>query len=571
MTSFAVRAEPVADVLCAARETGVERWDGATRTFLPLARPVETLSLGAFGAGAPQELLLGTLEAGEAGSCLARWSGSAWERLFDGLGLAGSVGALGVHDFGQGEELVAVSSVRMNGVDHGLRYDGAGWTSLGPDETLAGAIVRDLHSFAGDLYVAGGAAGAYVLRREAGGWTPLGQAGSGWALGLETFDAGAGPDLHVCGYVSSFGAPETAGIARWNGAAWVDVGGGLTGAVGITKKHAKCMVAWDDGASPALYVGGSFIEAGGTPASSLARWDGSAWSEVGGGISSQTVNPTVFDMVTYQSPVGERLVVTGAFDAAGGVATSGIAAWDGSAWTALGTGLELAGEPGYGLTLLAHDTDGHGERLYLIGGFDAAGGVPVEGTAAWDGTSWAATGLPFTSQARMEVYDDGAGRALFVGGGFREAGGVGAHNVAELTDPCGDAIGYPVCASVPNSTGLAGIVRASGSAHVSAANLTLTARHLPPNTLTLFFDATAEVRKTTGDGVLCVGGSLLRMYPAGYSNGAGEVSKVFDFQAPYAANVVVGESLYFQGFLRDVAGGPAGFNTTDALRVLIRP
>jgi len=44
------------------------------------------------------------------------------------------------------------------------------------------------------------------------------------------------------------------------------------------------LAVFDDGHGPALYAGGSFTTAGGAAASRIARWDGSSWSAVGSGL-----------------------------------------------------------------------------------------------------------------------------------------------------------------------------------------------------------------------------------------------------------------------------------------------
>src|SRR5215212_2614337 len=46
----------------------------------------------------------------------------------------------------------------------------------------------------------------------------------------------------------------------------------------------SAMIVFDDGSGPALYAGGAFTAAGGTNASRVARWDGTSWSALGSGI-----------------------------------------------------------------------------------------------------------------------------------------------------------------------------------------------------------------------------------------------------------------------------------------------
>jgi hypothetical protein len=55
------------------------------------------------------------------------------------------------------------------------------------------------------------------------------------------------------------------------------------------------LTVFDDGSGPALYAAGAFPTAGGTPASGIARWDGTSWAPLGGGMSSRVNALTVFD------------------------------------------------------------------------------------------------------------------------------------------------------------------------------------------------------------------------------------------------------------------------------------
>src|SRR5262249_44912063 len=64
--------------------------------------------------------------------------------------------------------------------------------------------------------------------------------------------------------------------------------------------------------------------------------------------------------------------------------------------------------------------DGHGPALYAGGSFTSAGGVAANRIAKWDGSSWSAlgTGMNNSSVDALAVHDDGTGPALFAGGGF---------------------------------------------------------------------------------------------------------------------------------------------------------
>jgi hypothetical protein len=91
-----------------------------------------------------------------------------------------------------------------------------------------------------------------------------------------------------------------------------------------------------------------------------------------------------------------------------------IAKWDGSTWSPLGTGLAS----GSAWVLHTHD-DGSGPALFAGGDFLHAGGVFTLGLARWNGTLWSSVGSPTLAAVRaLESFDDGSGPALFAGGLF---------------------------------------------------------------------------------------------------------------------------------------------------------
>ena len=111
-------------------------------------------------------------------------------------------------------------------------------------------------------------------------------------------------------------------------------------------------------------------------ASDLAKWDGIAWSEVGGGVSKG-----VYSLETFDDGTGSALFVGGRFYTAGGAANR-IARWDGSSWQTL-SGPQGNGLTGYNITAIAgYSSD---QQSLYVGGQDiyAAGGVPSTRFGQW--------------------------------------------------------------------------------------------------------------------------------------------------------------------------------------------
>jgi hypothetical protein len=269
---------------------------------------------------------------------------------------------------------------------------------------------------------------------------------------MALYDAGEGPDLYVVGgfnVADPFGAAIPADqIAMWNGATWQPVGNGL-GPVGLSGIGAQptALEVYDG----ELYAGGFLRLDYGSPADSLARWDGVEWQGVGGafltagGDVGRTHAMVVFD---------GKLYVGGTFATApGGVVASNLAGWDGSNWSAVGGGVDgevwsLAVHDGAlyaggrfenGAVLSMHS---HAGSLFVGGAFAQAGGIDSPNLARWDG-AWSAVDGPITGSPALpwilpavHTLSTGTlgGDGLLVGGFFDEvAPGVRAGSLAKLS------------------------------------------------------------------------------------------------------------------------------------------
>jgi hypothetical protein len=82
-----------------------------------------------------------------------------------------------------------------------------------------------------------------------------------------------------------------------------------------------------------LYVGGTFIVIGDVIANCIAKWNGTNWSALGSGVSGPS--PAVYNLAVS----GSNLYAGGSFSTAGGNSVNCIAKRDGSSWSALGSGI----------------------------------------------------------------------------------------------------------------------------------------------------------------------------------------------------------------------------------------
>jgi trimeric autotransporter adhesin len=391
--------DPSWSALITAGGTGVSERVRALTVFDDGSGPA-LYAAGAFGTAG------GVVEA----NGIARWDGTGWSNLTGPgtTGMNGEVRALLPFNDGTGQALYAGGEFsRAGGIDVNsiARWDGNNWSVLsGPSGIgVSNGNVLALTKFndgSGDaLYAAGGFTGAggvsqvgRIAKWDGSAWSrltgPLGTGVSNQARALATFNDGSGDALYVGGTFDFAGGVRVNGIAKWNGTEWSGLVG-PTGTIGMGGGDVNALAIFDDGSGEALYVAGSFARAGGVLVNRIAKWDGNSWSGLTGpgGPGITGVSDTVNALAVFDDGSGPALYVGGLFTDAGGVTVNGIAKWDGSQWSALtnpggGTGVSVA--PAEQVRAL-HAFDGGplGSALYVGGGFESAGGVPVNRIARW--------------------------------------------------------------------------------------------------------------------------------------------------------------------------------------------
>jgi len=191
----------------------------------------------------------------------------------------------------------------------------------------------------------------------------------------------------------------------WDGTQWERVGEAVFN-LGPNRALAVDPVTGD------IYLGGPFSEAsvpgmGTLPVSGVARWDGTAWTALADGLNGR--------VRTLEWQDG-TLFAGGDFTASGATPLNRVAAWDGTDWSDLGGGVDDT------VNALVHD----GTRLYAGGRFDTAGGVVTESVAVWDGSNWSSIDGPVCCVEDLH-FDGGL---LYVAGGFGSVDGVSTGRVA---------------------------------------------------------------------------------------------------------------------------------------------
>lgn len=186
--------------------------------------------------------------------------------------------------------------------------------------------------------------------------------------------------------------------------------------------------------------------------------------------------------------------------------------------------------------------------------------VTSEVLASWGGPiSFALSSSNASPSAKVFLSKEGEGAARLV---------------LTMRAPCADP-GVPYCRSFPNSTGQSAVLATSGTASITANNLAVHAGNMPAGVPVLFFYGRDNVQLSFGEGLRCVGGGTARLGPPIMTSGSGLASRPLDFTVPPLGfgpqAVAPGNTIHLQGWYRDVSGGQAGFNLSDAQQILVCP
>ncbi len=210
--------------------------------------------------------------------------------------------------------------------------------------------------------------------------------------------------LYYGGKFDSVDTSSCMNIAQWKDGAWSSMGSGLNDSVRILVSDS----------SGSVYAIGDFTRAGEVGVNGIACWKGNQWHSLGDGITG-----TIY-AVAYDS--NGDIYIGGNFNSVGGIAANNIAKWDGNEWAALGLGVDSlysSNRAGRCVTSIICDGKGH---VYVGGGFQRAGGLPIKYIARWNGTNWDSLGrgiseVPANRNGVNVLTMDVSGR-LYVGGEF---------------------------------------------------------------------------------------------------------------------------------------------------------
>ncbi|MDQ3032247.1 MAG: hypothetical protein M3Y87_07515 [Myxococcota bacterium] len=318
-------------------------------------------------------------------------------------------------------------------VAHVVRWDGTYWSALRTPgeryEGVGGSVHALAREHACSVYVggvfdyAGGVRANGIARYSLeGGYESLGDGVMGAVQDIATF--GDGRIVIGGGFIDAASGTQFRNVAVWDGTSWSGLDGGPDGQVWA--------VAVDPSGSPddpdLVYAGGSFVTAGDADAHGIAVWNGEAWAEVGGGLTGYpfewdpTMNSEAYPYDVLVDPATGDVIVAGTFRSVGAdeLVVNNIARWDGESWHAYGEGLgDLFGA--------VHALAFWNGQLVASGSFDTSGETEVGHVATWNGTSWERLG-PIALDGFAVSALEPIGDALYAGGMFAVTpGGEQAH------------------------------------------------------------------------------------------------------------------------------------------------
>lgn len=302
-----------------------------------------------------------------------------------------------------------------NPANYIAKWDGSTWSALG-DGVSGGGSDSDVRALAtdntgnvyagGDFTMAGGNPANYIAKWNGNAWSALGDGvGGGSVLALTTDSA---ENVYAGGdFTTLDGGTVTANYsAEWNGSTWSALGSGIGGAI----------YALMTGTDNTVYATGNTDP---NPNNFAYKWDGANWSPLTTGAINTTgyaltnSNDTIYaGMLNFiASTVGSgwqpallnsnstaytlaadsngNIYAGGNFTSIGGqpLQGRGIAEKNNSGnWVGLDSGISGGGATVYALTV---DKDNH---VYAGGNFTSAGSVSVTNIAKWNGSAWSQLG-----------------------------------------------------------------------------------------------------------------------------------------------------------------------------------
>lgn len=252
--------------------------------------------------------------------------------------------------------------------------------------------------------------------------------------------------LAVCGLAAIIVAPSAVATPPECQTRWLD--GVPTSDIYYSGSYlggVRALTMWDpdgDGPEPErLVAGGTFDTIGGIGSPQVAAWvpGDRNFTALGNGFTGfNQFGPLVSAVGSIpNSDGGNDLYVAGNIASYGGVPVNGIARWDGTSWVPLGEGLSsFYGTGSNPVSSIIACADG---KLVVVGSFLRAGGLPAPGLAVWDGSAWS---VPVTfASGNVNAVACLPDNSLIIGGSFTSVNGEPIVRAARILDGVASSMG----------------------------------------------------------------------------------------------------------------------------------
>lgn len=232
-------------------------------------------------------------------------------------------------------------------------------------------------------------------------WVPCNNGMDNYVWGSAVYNG----NLYACGNFEHADGNQCLGIAKWNGSGWSDVGGGFQ--YNAFTNVVRGLIVFNN----ELYAGGYVDSVAGMSINKVAKWNGTGWSAVGTNCPISTVN--CFAIHNAELYAGGT---------SSGAVKCSVAKWDGSNWINL--------DPSSGNLDVSSLASYNGD-LYAAGNFTSINGVTANKIAKWNGSTWSdvngeVSGGIINIVRALAVFNN----KLYAGGNFTNAGGVAVNHVA---------------------------------------------------------------------------------------------------------------------------------------------
>lgn len=270
-----------------------------------------------------------------------------------------------------------------------LRYTSGQWDTLGVINGQVMTVVqyRDTLLAGGAYFLScSGDPCSQVAFWDGVSWRPYGDFGTYSVRKLRVLDG----ELYAVGGFNEVDGQLATGVARRVGNTWQPVGQ-------LNLQGSLQDIAQYDG--KLIVVGNVDLPTG----RGIAQWDGTEWTVLGPGLISLWSNARC--LAVYQ---GDLYVAGQIRIVQPGNPGQNIMRWDGDQFHALGQGIQWwLGDAQSTATVLTMAE--HNGKLFVGGGYRAAGGIEALGLATWDGIEWCAVPGDFRASGgiwSMDFYHD---------------------------------------------------------------------------------------------------------------------------------------------------------------------